>query len=333
MDLLKSRGVYHHPDSKDYSSDAFEMSSIDGRHDDTRSIYSTYSAASTKYRPIEKGCASEYANDRPNDLTEQDQIPLLRPSTSAKWFSGWRTGAYTAACIALTSLLINVIAAIWLKSHPNAESNLVNVFNGSCDTVSTIDLWVHILINVISTLLLGGSNYCMQCLCAPTRGEIDKAHANGRFLDIAVPSYQNLRHIAFSRRVLWWMLALSSIPLHLLYNSAFYSSLSANSYDIYLVTPDFLKGGNANLPSAHHDGLSVEPLQQQIATNQPHRFERLEPLECIQAYSKSLIADRRNLAFVLKNNTMVFNSTVIVYSHYNAGETLGPRRFDNPFSW
>lgn len=70
--------------------------------------------------------------------------------------------------------------------------------------------------NALGTLLLSGSNYCMQVLCAPTRRELDQAHAQGRWLDIGVPSFRNLWRISPKRVVVWWVLGLSSIPLHLL---------------------------------------------------------------------------------------------------------------------
>ena len=52
----------------------------------------------------------------------------------------------------------------------------------------------------------------MQCLGSPTRDEIDKAHAKGRWLDIGVPTMRNLLNINAKRTVLWVLLALSSAP-------------------------------------------------------------------------------------------------------------------------
>lgn len=217
MDLLQPRRAYHRANSDDPSShDAVEMMSINSWQDDKKSNYSAREGVHTAKHDPATTPASEYSNDYHLRSAKQDQEPLLHPSKTTTWSSGWRTGAYSAACIALISLIINIAAAIWLKRHPNASSNLVQVFSGNCDEVSRMDIWVHLLINAISTLLLGGSNYCMQCLCAPTRPEVDKAHANGQFLDIAVPSFHNLSYIAGSRHILWWILAVSSLPLHLM---------------------------------------------------------------------------------------------------------------------
>lgn len=103
-----------------------------------------------------------------------------------------------------------------------------------------LDLWLHLAINLLSTLLLGASNYTMQCLSAPTRDEINKAHQQRISLDIGIPSIRNLRRISWNRIVLWWLLALSSVSLHFLYNSAVFSTLSTNPYTAAVVSTDFL---------------------------------------------------------------------------------------------
>ena len=56
----------------------------------------------------------------------------------------------------------------------------------------------------------------MQCLTAPTRTDIDEAHAKGRRLDIGILSVRNLGSIGVKRVLLWSLLGLSSVPLHLL---------------------------------------------------------------------------------------------------------------------
>jgi hypothetical protein len=122
----------------------------------------------------------------------------------------------SAAGLSLISLSINLGVGLWLVVHPKKSGGLIEVYRGECETAKQLSIWVHLAINILSTLLLGGSNYCMQCISAPTRKEIDKAHAKGRYLDIGVPGYRNLQSIAVHKCVMWWILALSSIPLHLM---------------------------------------------------------------------------------------------------------------------
>lgn len=173
--------------------------------------------------------------DKPDLNRENFDRPLKEPDVTVtklrlkvrNWIqrlvldhSGWRTGALIAAIMALVSLLINLGFAIVLVAKGLAVEGLATLYEGSCQSVRDRNLWSHIAINILSTILLSGSNYCMQCLGAPTRKEVDHAHQKGVWLDIGAPSIRNLRHIATYKVVLWWMLGLSSIPLHMMYEFA-----------------------------------------------------------------------------------------------------------------
>jgi hypothetical protein len=136
---------------------------------------------------------------------------------------GWRFGAGVAAFTAVFTLLINFSIGVWAATLRGNGSIfnagiLVEVFHGSCDEATTMNTWSHLAINVLSTGLLAGSNYCMQCLVAPTREEVDRAHRHSppMWLDIGLPSIRNLKFIDWRRTILWLLLALSSLPLHLL---------------------------------------------------------------------------------------------------------------------
>lgn len=91
------------------------------------------------------------------------------------------------------------------------------LYTGDCEKIRQTNTALHILINILSTILLSSSNYCMHCLSAPTRKEVDAAQASGKWLDIGILSYRNLRCISRKRVALWALLGLSSIPLHLFY--------------------------------------------------------------------------------------------------------------------
>lgn len=86
---------------------------------------------------------------------------------------------------------------------------------GSCSDMRYLNTGLHLLINTLSSVLLAASNYGMQCLSAPTRADVDKAHFEGKWVDIGVPSVHNLRRLPATRVVLWVLLMVSSLPLHL----------------------------------------------------------------------------------------------------------------------
>jgi hypothetical protein len=127
-------------------------------------------------------------------------------------FTGWKFGALHFAVWAAVVFLINLTVTIWGSTVRHSGV----LFEGDCNRVEYLNTGLHVFINILSTILLSGSNYCMQCLSAPTRSEVDRAHAQGKWLDIGIPSIRNVRYLSRQRIVLWILLALTSLPLHLL---------------------------------------------------------------------------------------------------------------------
>ena len=211
-------------------------------------------------------------------------------------------------CFFTTSivLLINAVLTIVCLTKFRGTGILGTLQEGDCAKVKQTDLWLHLVINVLSTLLLGASNYCMQCLSSPTRFEVDKAHRNNIYLDIGAPSVRNLFYIAGRRRFSWLLLALSSIPLHLFYNSAVFSSSSTQEYTIFFVQPEFLTGSPWNFTKAidadwvTEDEIHAEQYEHRLSNLQDtsSKLKRLENKECIDAYSPSLVPSYGDLLVV-----------------------------------
>ena len=135
------------------------------------------------------------------------------------WYTGWHTGVLACAASTVVVLFINIGLTIYASTNRryNMAGRISTLYSGSCDKSKTIGLWLHLGINALSTLLLSGSNYTQQCLVAPTRSEIDAAHAKREWMDIGVPSVRNLFKIKPERTLLWIAIGVTSIPLHLLY--------------------------------------------------------------------------------------------------------------------
>ncbi|KAM0798297.1 hypothetical protein BDR22DRAFT_823401 [Usnea florida] len=89
-------------------------------------------------------------------------------------------------------LLVNFALTLWVITHYVYPHGVATIYQGSCALVKRLDLWLHLLINVLSTGMLMASNYCMQLQAAPTRKNIDEAHKAEDQLDIGVPSLRNL---------------------------------------------------------------------------------------------------------------------------------------------
>ncbi|KAF2500873.1 hypothetical protein BU16DRAFT_431906, partial [Lophium mytilinum] len=146
-------------------------------------------------------------------------------------FAGWRLGVLTGCILSTVVLCINVILFV---VGATAEGGYVDGFatlhKGPGHRIGNLSTMYHVLINVLSTSLLSASNYTMQVLCSPTRKEVDRAHARGQYLNIGILSTRNLWSISKRRLALWWILALSSVPLHLFYNAAIFKVTSGNQY-------------------------------------------------------------------------------------------------------
>lgn len=154
-------------------------------------------------------------------LEQNDDDPESRrwsqsSSSRRAKITGWRAGAVTCTCTAAFVLLLNTVFTIWGTQALPMQGGFGTLIEGNCSKVKRWGSWLHVVINALSTLLLGASNYCMQYLTSPTREEVDEAHAGGRWLDIGIPSVRNLRRISWSRIILWSLLGLSSVPLHLM---------------------------------------------------------------------------------------------------------------------
>jgi len=153
---------------------------------------------------------SESAREQPNSFSS-----VWKPV----WYTGWHTGVLACATCVVAVLLINVGLTIYVATNPEykMERGTWTLYSGSCGKSREIGMWLHVGINALSTMLLSGSNYTQQCLAAPTRSEIDSAHARRRWMDIGVPSIRNLFRIKPERAFLWVAIGITSIPLHLLY--------------------------------------------------------------------------------------------------------------------
>ena len=234
-------------------------------------------------------------------------------------YSGWRTGSLVSCYTVGLCLLINSVFAVYASITDPAKGGIGNLYQGSCTKVRNLDRWLHLLINMLGTALLSASSFNMQCLVSPTRMEVNAAHSKGIWLDIGVPSIKNLRYINWKRIALWWILAISSVPLHLLWNSVTFVTLQQNDYAVLLVSPDFLEGNGPNCTNisnlrsetelaGYHPDVVCNMYKAAKASN----LTRLENRECIQQYGLNMLSQWSNL-FVVSSGTLASNTSQYWY--------------------
>lgn len=140
----------------------------------------------------------------------------LRDRLPKGWRFGTSLGAITALCVLVTNTAVVVAEASRIQRSKDSNSNIASIRHGTCSEIKQLGIGIHLMINIMSTLLFGASNYCMQCLSAPTRADIDRAHRRGVWLDVGILSVRNFFFVRPLNVVLWLLLGISSIPLHLL---------------------------------------------------------------------------------------------------------------------
>jgi hypothetical protein len=232
-------------------------------------------------------------------------------------FKSWKIGVTTAAAMTTTVLLVNLLT-VWASVKFGLEGDIGTAYGGACGTVSAWSFWLHILINGLSSILLSASNYTMQCVTAPTRRECDHAHARGDWLDVGIPSVRNLSRISWQRKIMWALLALSSTPIHLLYNSAVFKTLDNNEYDLLLIGRSFLEK-DYHVPSIeaimNTSSVSNKPAEVEFKyISKMHEvylssssFTKLSTDVCISTYATYYLSGHSNVLLVADdtNNEMI----------------------------
>lgn len=163
-------------------------------------------------------CAARFS--LPCTLARSSKKITLREKISF-WRTRRKTSLFGGCVITASTLILNVCATIYLRQHVvpdpgTSETTNPRLFLGSCTTAARLNTGLHVAINALSTLLLSASNMFMQLLLAPTRAEVNAMHRRQRWADIGTYNLRNLRCVGARNRILWFLLALSSAPLHLM---------------------------------------------------------------------------------------------------------------------
>lgn len=128
-------------------------------------------------------------------IAENDEVAITwRTRLKRRRVVLWSCFSLTST-ICITNLVLTLVS--WI--HVGVSNDQIStIFEGDCRTASKLDTGLHVLINVLGTLLLSASNLALQLVVSPTRHDVDVAHKKGVWLDIGVPSFRNLRHISRS---------------------------------------------------------------------------------------------------------------------------------------
>ncbi|KAH7132548.1 hypothetical protein B0J11DRAFT_230512 [Dendryphion nanum] len=281
-------------------------------------------------------------DDQEDSLNDSSHQPTQGSIVQRAWekfkeSAGWRRGVIYCIATSLFVLSFTLTFVVWAATQHKTGSGIVLLFQGSCKKSKRMSIGFHLIINVLSTLLLSASNYCMHVVSAPSRQDIDRMHASKITMDIGLNSFGNILKLPWNRRILWALLGLSSIPLHLMANSSIFPSTAAYSYTAAVVTTDFFEGY-----PWHPDYLESVSMGPKLNTSKYRTFSsewiawmgkvqegsiRLKQLDhktCVKTYANHFITNNGNLLLVTKDYPVsvgCLNSSVL--SAFRTGYDYG----------
>ncbi|KAL3293756.1 hypothetical protein RB213_014482 [Colletotrichum asianum] len=203
-----------------------------------------------------------------------------------------------------------------------------------CLNISMPNTLIHLLLNALSTIVLASSNFFMQICNAPSRQEIDAAHAKHDWLDIGIPSWRNAFRLPWFKFTAWAILFLTSIPIHMIFNSSvLLIDNRVGDYRMTIATQGYIEGaayfppgaslitspplttalnssdqyhlpglGNSSLApdeseSDRHSEIHTEYLE--ATAGEAQKWERLEPSVCVGMYTENGCAGLRDYRGVI----------------------------------
>ncbi|KAJ8128066.1 hypothetical protein O1611_g5572 [Lasiodiplodia mahajangana] len=193
--------------------------------------------------------------------------------------------------IGLAASVAAVNTAFWIwatATHDLDPRGVGTLFTGDCRRTATINTVTHLVLNGLSTLFLGAANYCMQILVAPTRTDLDLAHALGGWLEIGVLSFRNLRKLKRFKIILYLILGMVSTVLHLTWNSTLFASIPFTIFTGAIATSDLQwatdRWDNSTTRGAirtkdPNDRRMIFGLQERAKN-----FTRLDKVSCLKLY-------------------------------------------------
>ncbi|PWY67945.1 hypothetical protein BO70DRAFT_374505 [Aspergillus heteromorphus CBS 117.55] len=270
---------------------------------------------------------AKYANVVSNKSVDE------QPHAHEAWIpevlrSAWVVGAVLILNIVLTLIALGLSYSRTVNRGAFLSTEL---YAGNCTRATDWATGFHIVINLLSSALFESGGYAMQCLTAPCRTEVDQAHRRRRWLDIGVMSVRNFRVMSVRRKLLWLVLLGTSLPIHMIYNSAIFSSSSSLDYGMIIVPDDLTPqeslvsalGAEAFLAAV---GSSPEVIQAELFNG---TFGNVSNAKCLEQYNVEYNTRMGTLVFLAErlyfpNNTNSLTARLHGYTAvYDYVENVG----------
>ena len=111
----------------------------------------------------------------------QKDVDTINPKEPQRsLWSGWQKGVAISCVCNIVVFILSLALLIWAKSKLMSSDGTHILWSTSYKFMQPSDILVHLGLNIVSTIILIGSNYTLQVLVAPTRRDIDRAHHEKR---------------------------------------------------------------------------------------------------------------------------------------------------------
>ena len=171
--------------------------------------------------------------------------------------SGWRRlAAFNILGMSVLSIILLALL-VFSSIRAGGLSKVLVLLDRPCHETERLNLWLHLVTNIISTVILASANFFMQILTAPSRQEIDIAHAKKTYVEIGVQSLLNFPQLRKAKLRSWIGLLLTSLPLHLFFNSVVFETANGVSRHLTVMAAEPWLHGASYSPM----GASLTPLE------------------------------------------------------------------------
>lgn len=222
----------------------------------------------------------------------------------------WHTSAIQFQAIS-TSICLVMITCFTVSSSRGGPVGTTELFSGECSHAVNINRVLQAVLALLAIGISVSSDFFMRLASSPTVDDLRQAHSQGRSLDIAVHSLQNVRYISHWRRLGWTTLVLLAVPIQLFSHSIAFISFSSTGYSRLLVSEAFTTGQPFAYPGVALLGSNLTKMARSQFNEILPNFEsastewdRLEVGECRHIYYQDLdgLQSHRNLLVVTETS-------------------------------
>ncbi|KAL4939673.1 hypothetical protein BDV06DRAFT_198363 [Aspergillus oleicola] len=274
---------------------------------------------------------SSWADSSQPPTSGADNNGEPRSAHGRDWIKGVVICSWVVATVLTLNTILTVIAAgIAYSKNGETSFSFAALYTGKCSTAKQWTTGMHFVINVLSTAMLGASNYCLQCLASPSRAQVDDAHKKRISVRIGVPNiWDLLSRQRGKRQLLGWLLIATSLPIHMIYNSAIFFALGPQEYAAVVAPAGPLAGDTwADFDKCFVPNIGVD-FATANATMSRSDLQTLSKEDCLNKFAQDYVSGH-SMVILVTNESMRKNEPL---AFMGTGNTAIGSKSGSPYSW